>query len=352
MPRSRKGTNGASKKPPYSYITLTVMAIAASPQKMLQLNDIYKFIVDNFPYYRENRQRWQNSLRHNLSFNDCFMRVPRQPGQSGKGGFWALHPDCNQMFENGSLLRRKKRFKTDLRSTDDQNSSHVNSPTSSYQHPPINMHNPSTVSHHLESNSTNSQHLYNNETNNHCFEDTDRVIDSLKAGVTKNDSSYSGTTSVSVNANSGTPYNNIYPHLSNMASSNLLRYDQQLHSRQQHLPQRHQGHVLDNNISYVVTGSSSTHPGQQPSHPSQQQSHPGNQYPGQQQTQQPSVGNVLRPSAAFHIDNLLSPMTGASHLMPNFYCYDTLYHTVSNADTNSTINNGNTTHSNVNWYQN
>ncbi|EDV27042.1 uncharacterized protein TRIADDRAFT_23008, partial [Trichoplax adhaerens] len=110
MPRS-KGARGANKKPPYSYITLTVMAIAASPQKMLQLSDIYKFITDNFPYYRENRQRWQNSLRHNLSFNDCFTRIPRQPGQSGKGGFWALHPDCNQMFENGSLLRRKKRFK-------------------------------------------------------------------------------------------------------------------------------------------------------------------------------------------------------------------------------------------------
>lgn len=351
MPRSKKASNGASKKPPYSYITLTVMAIAASPQKMLQLNDIYKFIIDNFPYYRENRQRWQNSLRHNLSFNDCFMRVPRQPGQSGKGGFWALHPDCNQMFENGSLLRRKKRFKSDLRSTEDQNSSHVNSPTSSYHHAPVNIHNPSNMSHHVESNSTSQQH-YNNESNNHSYEEPDRVVDSQKAGLIKNDLNYSGTTtSISGNANNTTPYNNIYPHLSNMPSNNLLRYDQQLHSRQ-HLPQRHQGHVLDNNISYVVTGSSSTHPGQQPPQPGQQQLHSGNPYPNQQQTQQPNVGNVIRSSSAFHIDNLLSPMTGASHLMPNFYCYDTLYHSVSSADTNSAISSGNSTHSNINWYQN
>ncbi|AWP07197.1 putative forkhead box protein B2 [Scophthalmus maximus] len=87
------------------------MAIQNSTEKMLPLSDIYKFIMDRFPYYRENTQRWQNSLRHNLSFNDCFIKIPRRPDQPGKGSFWALHPDCGDMFENGSFLRRRKRFK-------------------------------------------------------------------------------------------------------------------------------------------------------------------------------------------------------------------------------------------------
>uniref|UniRef100_A0A3B4ZCI5 Forkhead box B2 n=1 Tax=Stegastes partitus TaxID=144197 RepID=A0A3B4ZCI5_9TELE len=110
MPRPGKNSY-SDQKPPYSYISLTAMAIQNSAEKMLPLSDIYKFIMDRFPYYRENTQRWQNSLRHNLSFNDCFIKIPRRPDQPGKGSFWALHPDCGDMFENGSFLRRRKRFK-------------------------------------------------------------------------------------------------------------------------------------------------------------------------------------------------------------------------------------------------
>ncbi|KAK5639392.1 hypothetical protein RI129_011884 [Pyrocoelia pectoralis] len=110
MPRPSRETYG-DQKPPYSYISLTAMAIWSSPEKMLPLSEIYRFITDNFPYYRRNTQRWQNSLRHNLSFNDCFIKIPRRPDRPGKGAYWALHPAAFDMFENGSLLRRRKRFK-------------------------------------------------------------------------------------------------------------------------------------------------------------------------------------------------------------------------------------------------
>ncbi len=76
----------------------------------------YRYITDRFPYYRKNTQRWQNSLRHNLSFNDCFIKVPRRPDRPGKGAYWTLHPQAFDMFENGSLLRRRRRFK--LKKTD------------------------------------------------------------------------------------------------------------------------------------------------------------------------------------------------------------------------------------------
>ncbi|CAL1287147.1 unnamed protein product [Larinioides sclopetarius] len=98
-------------KPPYSYISLITMAIQNSPSKMLTLSEIYQFIMDLFPYYRQNQQRWQNSIRHSLSFNDCFVKVPRTPDKPGKGSFWTLHPDSGNMFENGCYLRRQKRFK-------------------------------------------------------------------------------------------------------------------------------------------------------------------------------------------------------------------------------------------------
>ena len=37
--------------------------------------------------------------------------MPRGPHRPGKGAYWALHPAALSMFENGSLLRRRKRFK-------------------------------------------------------------------------------------------------------------------------------------------------------------------------------------------------------------------------------------------------
>lgn len=102
----------AEVKPPYSYIALITMAIESSPVGMMTLNEIYSFIENRFPYFKENTQRWQNSIRHNLSLNDCFVKVSRNSVKPGKGNYWALHPKAGDMFGNGSFLRRSKRFKT------------------------------------------------------------------------------------------------------------------------------------------------------------------------------------------------------------------------------------------------
>ena len=78
---------------------------------MCTLCEIYQFIMDQFPFYRQAQQRWQNSIRHSLSFNDCFVKVSRSTDRPGKGSYWTLHPDSHSMFDNGCYLRRQKRFK-------------------------------------------------------------------------------------------------------------------------------------------------------------------------------------------------------------------------------------------------
>ncbi|NWX40339.1 FOXJ1 protein, partial [Steatornis caripensis] len=94
-------------KPPYSYATLICMAMEASNTPKITLSAIYKWITDNFCYFRHADPTWQNSIRHNLSLNKCFIKVPREKGEPGKGGFWKLDPQYADRLKNGAIKKRR-----------------------------------------------------------------------------------------------------------------------------------------------------------------------------------------------------------------------------------------------------
>lgn len=92
-------------KPTQSYIGLIGKAILSSPQQKLVLSDIYNYILTHYPYFRNKGPGWRNSVRHNLSLNDCFVKLGRSP--NGKGHFWAINPINYDDFSRGDYKRKR-----------------------------------------------------------------------------------------------------------------------------------------------------------------------------------------------------------------------------------------------------
>ena len=97
--------NTDNEKPTQSYIGLIGKAILSSPQQKLVLGDIYNYILTHYPYFRNKGPGWRNSIRHNLSLNDCFVKVGRSP--NGKGHFWAINPVNYDDFSRGDYKRKR-----------------------------------------------------------------------------------------------------------------------------------------------------------------------------------------------------------------------------------------------------
>lgn len=79
------------RKPNISYAELIAEAIDSSPEGMLTLKDIYSAISSKYPYYSMTKNGWQNSIRHNLSLNKAFFKVPRAVSNPGKGAYWKMN---------------------------------------------------------------------------------------------------------------------------------------------------------------------------------------------------------------------------------------------------------------------
>uniref|UniRef100_A0A094ZRN8 Forkhead box protein K1 n=1 Tax=Schistosoma haematobium TaxID=6185 RepID=A0A094ZRN8_SCHHA len=114
------------RKPPYSYAQLIIQAIASAPNQRLTLADIYAHISKTFPYYKPHEKGWQNSIRHNLSLNRYFIRVPRSQSEPGKGAFWQLDPYCETCLISQAFRKRRQTSSNNNENSIDNNTIDVN----------------------------------------------------------------------------------------------------------------------------------------------------------------------------------------------------------------------------------
>ncbi|XP_063698004.1 forkhead box protein F1 [Culicoides brevitarsis] len=108
-----KKTGGRrQEKPPHSYINMIVQAIKSTPDRRMTLSEIYKYLQSKYDFFNGDYSGWKNSIRHNLSLNECFKKLPKECGKPGKGHYWTIDESAEFMFEEeGSSRRRPRGFR-------------------------------------------------------------------------------------------------------------------------------------------------------------------------------------------------------------------------------------------------
>ncbi len=112
LPENLPHGERSTEKPGVSYAAIIGQAILASSKKRLSLAQIYAWISAAYPYFRPGDAGWQNSIRHNLSLNECFVKAQRTNGEaSGKGSYWMIKEELEYQFEGGNFKKGNGRPK-------------------------------------------------------------------------------------------------------------------------------------------------------------------------------------------------------------------------------------------------
>ncbi|XP_042525288.1 forkhead box protein H1 [Dipodomys spectabilis] len=110
-PKRKKKRYLRHDKPPYTYLAMIALVIQAAPSRRLKLAQIIRQVQAMFPFFRDDYEGWKDSIRHNLSSNPCFRKVPKDPSKpQAKGNFWvvdvSLIPAEALRLQNTALCRR------------------------------------------------------------------------------------------------------------------------------------------------------------------------------------------------------------------------------------------------------
>ncbi|KAK6467930.1 forkhead box protein N5 [Huso huso] len=86
---------GCWPRPPINYCILIAMALNSSWSGSLNVQQIYNFTRERFPFFRTAPDGWKNTIRHNLCFSNSFEKTPQLVCSQGKrkSCLWRLTVD-------------------------------------------------------------------------------------------------------------------------------------------------------------------------------------------------------------------------------------------------------------------
>ncbi|KAL4625006.1 hypothetical protein GN956_G18188 [Arapaima gigas] len=104
-----------SERPPYSYMAMIQFAINSKKNRRMTLKEIYTWIENHFPYFRSvAKPGWKNSIRHNLSLHDMFIR---ESSPDGKTSYWTIRPEANRCLTLDQVYKHQEQVAPEVRKT-------------------------------------------------------------------------------------------------------------------------------------------------------------------------------------------------------------------------------------------
>ncbi|KAL1766179.1 forkhead box protein R2 [Sigmodon hispidus] len=103
-------------RPPLNYSHLVALALKSSPNCGLNVQQIYNFTRQHFPYFRTAPEGWKNTIRHNLCSLTCFEKVPVSLDDESDGKprsfLWKLTDEGHRFFQEDTRVLAYSRKET------------------------------------------------------------------------------------------------------------------------------------------------------------------------------------------------------------------------------------------------
>ena len=96
-----------------SYSAIIATAFQSLSNKRLKLEEMYQFIQQRFPFFYKAKPLWKKGIRRRLNSDNCFIKLPIELSEPGKGQYWTINPASNFIIDEviiGEYFGRPQKY--------------------------------------------------------------------------------------------------------------------------------------------------------------------------------------------------------------------------------------------------